>query len=127
MKRRNFILLTGVGISAIALPTWYYKYRDLEYDQLLAEPELLLHIWDGNTISQIGEIYRKQFSDENSERKLVELLSRSVSPELTTSSLMLQQKITDHYNMGNTVMIDGWVLSKTEARQCALFSLIKNK
>ncbi len=127
MKRRNFILVTGVGISAIALPTWYYKYRDLEYDQLLAEPELLLHIWDGNTISQIGEIYRKQFSDENSERKLVKLLSRSVSPELTTSSLMLQQKITDHYNMGNTVMIDGWVLSKTEARQCALFSLIKNK
>jgi hypothetical protein len=127
MKRRNFILLTGVGISAIALPTWYYKYRDLEYDQLLTEPELLSHIWDGNMISQIGEIFRKQFSDENSERKLVKLLSRSVSPELTTTSLMLQQKITDQYNMGNTVMIDGWVLSKTEARQCALFSLTQNK
>lgn len=127
MKRRNFILLTGVGISAIALPTWYYKYRDLEYDQLLTEPELLSHIWDGKTISQIGEIYLKQFSDENSERKLIKLLSRSDSPELTTTSLMLQQKITDHYNMGNTVMIDGWVLSKTEARQCALFSLTQNK
>ncbi|TDI68072.1 MAG: hypothetical protein E2O86_07985 [Bacteroidetes bacterium] len=123
MKRTNFILLTGVGISAIAIPTWYYKFNIPEYDQLLTEPELLSHIWDGTTIGEIGEIYRKQFSDENSERKLVKHLSDYESTESTTITEVLRQQITDDYNKGNTVMVDGWVLSRTEARQCALFSL----
>ncbi|RIA10143.1 hypothetical protein OE09_1996 [Flavobacteriaceae bacterium MAR_2010_72] len=123
MKRRNFILLTGVGISAIAIPTWYYKYRGLKYDQLLTEPELLSHIWDGTTISEIGDIYRKQFSDENSESELMKHLSKYKSIETTNITKMLRQQIIDDYNLGNTVMVDGWILSRTEARQCALFSL----
>ena len=121
------MLLTGLGVSAIALPTWYYKYRDLEYDQLLTEPELLSHIWDGNTISEIGDIYQNKFSDENSERKLVTLLSNNVLANLITTTEMLQQQITNDFKIGNTVMVDGWILSKTEARQCALFSLIQNE
>ena len=125
MKRRNFVLLTGLGISAVAFPTWYYKYRDLEYDQLLTEPVLLSYIWDGSTINEIGVVYREQFSDENSERELVTLLSNDVSADLTTTN-MLQQQITDDFKAGNTIIISGWVLSKTEARQCALFSLTKN-
>ncbi len=123
MKRTKFILLSGLGISAIAIPTWYYKFNIPEYDQLLTEPELLSHIWDGTTISEIGKIYRKQFSDENSERKLVKYLSDYESTETTTITEVLQQQITDDYNKGNTVMVDGWILSRIEARQCALFSL----
>jgi hypothetical protein len=123
MKRRKFILLSGLGVSAIAIPTWYYKFNTPEYDQLLTEPELLSHIWDGTTICEIGEIYRKQFSDENSERKLVKHLSDYESTETTTITEVLRQQITDDYNKRNTVMVDGWVLSRTEARQCALFSL----
>ncbi len=121
------MLLTGLGVSAIALPTWYYKYRDLEYDQILTEPELLSYIWDGNTISEIGKIYREQFSDENSERKLVALLSNSTSPDLTTTTEMLRQQITYDYKSGNTVMVAGWILSKIEARQCALFSFTQSQ
>lgn len=123
MKRKKFIVLSGLGISAIAISAGYYKFSTPEYDQLLTEPELLSHIWDGTTISNIGESYRKQFSDENSERKLVEHLSDYESTETTTITEVLRQKITDDFNKGNTVMIDGWVLSRTEARQCALFSL----
>jgi len=123
MKRRKFILLTGLGISVIAIPTWYYKYRDLEYDQLLTEPELLSYIWDGNTISEIGEIYREQFPDENSERQLVGLLSNINSSDTNDWVDSLQQQITEDYKSDNTVMVGGWILSRTEARQCALFSL----
>ncbi len=126
MKRRNFVLLTGIGISAIAIPTWYYKYRDPEYDQLLAEPELLSYIWDDNTISEIGMLYLEKFSDENSEPKLIELLSNNVSTDLIENTEMLNQQITNDYKTGNTIMIAGWILSKTEARQCALFSLTQN-
>lgn len=123
MKRRQFILWSGLGISAIAIPTWYYKFYTPEYDQLLTEPELLSHIWDGTTIGDIGETYRKQFSDENSERKLAKLLSDYASTASTTTIEMLRQQIADDYSQENTVMVDGWILSRTEARQCALFSL----
>ncbi len=123
MKRGKFILLSGLGISAIAIPTWYYKFNIPEHHQLLSEPELLAHIWDDTKIIKIGEIYRKQFSDENNEGELVTLLSKNVSNDLTTITKILQQQVTDDYKMGNIVIVDGWVLSKTEARQCALFSL----
>lgn len=123
MKRRQFMLWSGLGISAIAIPTWYYKFYTPEYDQLLTEPELLSHIWDGTIIGDIGETYRKQFSDENSKRKLAKLLSNYASTESTTTIEMLRQQIADDYSQENTVMVDGWILSRTEARQCALFSL----
>ena len=41
------------------------------------------------------------------------------------AKLLNVAQITDDYNKGNTVMIDGWILSRIEARQCALFSLIQ--
>ncbi|WP_297704261.1 hypothetical protein [uncultured Eudoraea sp.] len=126
MKRRNFVLLTGIGISAIAISTWYYKYRDPENDQLLSEPELLSYIWDDNTISEIGMLYLEKFSDENSEPKLIELLSNNVSTDIIENTEMLNQQITNDYKTGNTIMIAGWILSRTEARQCALFSLTQN-
>ena len=122
MKRRKFILLSGLGVSAIAIPTWYYKFNIPEYYQP-SKPELLSYIWDDTTIIEIGEIYRNQFSDENSESKLVKQLSDYESTETSAINEVLQQQITTDYNTGNTVMIDGWILSRTEARQCALFSL----
>lgn len=127
MKRRKFILLTGLGVSVIAIPTWYYTFNTPDYDPIIAEPEWLSHIWDGTTIGEIGETYRKQFSDENSERKLVNLLSEYVSTDTTSTTDVLRQQIADDYRKGNTVMVDGWILSRTEARQCALFSLTQSK
>ena len=125
MKRNKFILLSGLGISAIAIPTWYYTFNKPKYDPFLTEPELLSHIWDGTTIIENGKIYRKHFSAENNEQYLAKQLSENESTG-TTNAKILKQQITDDYKKGNTVMIDGWILSKTEARQCALFSLIQN-
>lgn len=127
MKRRNFILLTTAGAAIIALPTWYYKYGDLEYNQLLTEPELLSYIWDDNTIHKIGKIYREQYPDENSERKLVKILLKSNLTDTEAIAKFLQQQIQEDYKTESIVMIDGWLLSVTEARQCALFSLTQIK
>ena len=35
----------------------------------------------------------------------------------------IAQQVRDDFAAGRTVVVDGWVLSATEARQCALFSL----
>ena len=126
MKRKNFILLSGLGISAIAIPTWYFNFRELEYDSSLKSPEFLSNFLDGKSIIEIGELYLKQVPDENNERKLVSLLPISDTSDNNTIEI-LQQQITDDYISGETIIVDGWILSKTEARQCALYSLTQNQ
>ena len=123
MKRRNFVLLGSAGVAIIAIPSWYYMYRDSSYDELLTEPELLSYIWDDNTIHEIGEIYREQYPNENSKNKLVKLLMKSDLTDTITINEFLQKQIQEDYKIKDIVMIDGWLLSLTEARQCALFSL----
>jgi len=126
MKRKNFILLSGLGISAIAIPTWYFNYSELEYDCNLKNPEFLSNFLDNESIIEIGKLYLKQVPNENSERKLVSLLPVGDFSDNNTLEI-IQQQITDDYNSGATIIIDGWILSKTEARQCALFSLTQNQ
>jgi len=127
MKRRNFILLTTGGVAAIAIPTWYYKYGPLEYDTLLVEPELLSYIWDDQTIEEIGKKYQQQYPDEKTERKLVKLISKRISSNSNVLNEVLKQQIEEDYKNERIVMLDGWLLSVTEARQCALFSLTHPK
>jgi hypothetical protein len=124
MKRRDFILLATTGIAAVAVP--YYYLSDVEYDRSLAEPQQLALIWDAETITKIGDNYRLQVPDEKSERTLVKLLSENISSEGTVGK-SLEQKIKKDFETGNTVMVDGWILSVTEARQCALFSTANTK
>ena len=119
MKRRNFIIIGTAGIAAAALPAAFYFLRDVEYDPALADPQSLSLIWDTETITDIGNKYRLQIPSEKSERSLVKLLDVPGSD--------LEQIITKDFESGNTVIIDGWILSKTEARQCALFSLTAPK
>lgn len=126
MKRRSFVLVTGIGISVIAIPTWYYIYGKTELETSLTSPELLSYICDDKTINDIGSLYRKEFSDENSEQKLLELLFNHGSTTPYPNNELLNKQIIDDYHTENTIMIDGWVLSRTEARQCALFSLSQN-
>jgi len=35
-------------------------------------------------------------------------------------------KTVEDFNTGQTVIINGWVLSRTEARQCALFAILQS-
>jgi hypothetical protein len=119
MKRRNFIIIGTAGIAAATLPTAFYFFRNVEFDPALADPKSLSLIWDTETITDIGNKYRLQIPSEKSERSLVKLLE-APGPDL-------EQIITKDFESENTVIIDGWILSKTEARQCALFSLTQPK
>ena len=123
MRRGHFILLSGLGVSAMARPT--LTACAPEYNPKVSEPELLSTIWDPTAISEMGQSYRQQFIDENSERILVKLLDIKASDEDSRIIENLSKQIQEDFKQGNTVALDGWILSKTEARQCALYSLIK--
>jgi len=127
MKRRNFILIGTAGIAAAALPAAFYFFRKIEYDPKLAEPQSLSLIWDNETIAAVGKQYRIQTPGEESERTLAKLLSAGKQDLGGTDTAAIEAQIQQDFKAGNTVIVDGWILSVTEARQCALFSIIETK
>lgn len=126
MKRRTFLVSSAAVCASMAIPSCEY-FAPLEYDPIIAEPQALSLIWDTGNIIKIGEMFRKKFPEDVSERKLVKLILSDVSLDKNDLEKSLQEKIEEDYNSESIVMIDGWLLSKTEGRQCALFSLLQSK
>lgn len=126
LKRKNFILLTALGLSGIAIPAIFFKIKSVKKNIHLSEPNLLSRIMDGDTITRIGQIFIKQFPNENIEDELEEALSESGASNNDSLIETLEAQIEDDFVQANIVIIDGWILSLTEARQCALFSIIKS-
>lgn len=125
MKRRNFVLLASAGVIAVSIPVVnYFFYEIPEFDNKLSKPQLLSLIWDEKDILAIGGKYRERFVEENSERALARaLFADSGSQSLGKLEHMTQTDFVE----GRIVNIDGWVISKTEARQCALHHLLNQK
>jgi hypothetical protein len=109
MKRSAFIFLTLAGTASLAIPSIGCRHEP----DPLAHPDFLSHVCDAATIARIGEAYRNQVPDEAQKDKLIGLLKAGIDP----------RHIQAEYAAGNTVILKGWVLSLTEARQCALYSL----
>jgi hypothetical protein len=75
-------------------------------------------------VRTIGAHYRARVPTENS----VSALRAAISEQGSRLHLPWLQKSIDDtvhedFASGRTVVVDGWVLAVTEARQCALFSL----
>jgi hypothetical protein len=125
MKRRNFVILSGIGAAALSLPMACARFRVPEYDPLLAEPQLLSFIWDTETMVDMGARYRELAPQEDSEGELVSLLLQDTSEPADETFQFVHKRVTADYETNNLVMLEGWMLSRTEARQCALLSLIQ--
>ncbi|HVU96045.1 MAG TPA: hypothetical protein VHE34_12510 [Puia sp.] len=119
MRRRNFILLTIGGVGASIAPAC-----KPHTNPALSRPLFLSTICDPATLRHIGNNYRKTTPAETKEDRLVSLLTTDL-PQGSDPTNQLDAKARQDYAAGKTVTIDGWVLSITEARQCALYSLQK--
>lgn len=125
MKRRNFVLLASAGVVAVSIPAVnYFFYGIPDYDKKLSIPQLLSLIWDEEHILSIGAKYSETFAEENSERDLARAL---FADPLNQSYEKLEEMTQADFAEGRIVIINGWVLSKTEARQCALHHLQNQK
>ena len=121
MKRRKFLL---VSISAIVLSLvslWYYRFRSTKI-KALSYPGDLSEICNRKTLIDIGTTYSK-VTEENTKNYLEELLLKDAGIIETSLKMSLRNKVTEDFKTGNTILIDGWLLSKTEARQCAFLSM----
>jgi hypothetical protein len=117
MKRRNFIYLTITGAGAIMVPSC--KNRSAT---AFSRPLFLSTVCDSQILKHIGANYRTKTPAEAEEGRLIELLTSGL-PQGTDRAQQLDSLVRQDYAAGRTVTIDGWVLSVTEARQCAVFSL----
>ena len=122
MKRRDFIQTILSGGTVLTIPTWCQALNNPQ--DKLSTPSTLAQLWDSNTLTDIGFKYRASSPTENNEDLLVNLLTKAHmhSTDIDIHQA-IEQDIEQDYKTERTCVIDGWVLSITEARQCALFSL----
>jgi len=130
MKRRTFLSLGAASVAVLGTPWFSGCGRNNALHQALAKPQMLAHLCDESGIIEIGKAYVSQAPDESRIEKLTELLQTATSGSITSSKLseidlLMIEKSEEDFQKNNTVIVNGWVLSETEARQCALYFLIQ--
>ncbi|NUQ20107.1 MAG: hypothetical protein HOQ09_04020 [Gemmatimonadaceae bacterium] len=123
VNRRQFLLATGLVAAGVAgvgcAPGASYA------DDALARPALLDELGPAR-VRAIGEKYRAARRDERSVHALRAAIldSRPLASRLLGAAApSAPELVRDDFAHGRTVVVDGWVLAVTEARQCALYSL----
>jgi hypothetical protein len=108
LNRREFLRLSAATAAGLAC-------RGGAPGDLLpqAHPELLA-ILGAAAVRRLGTQYRRMVALGNSGRGML----------AGHSCASLAQLVREDFDAGRTVIIDGWVISVTEARQCALYSLL---
>jgi hypothetical protein len=126
MKRRSFII--AASSVAVALPVAYYVNKQKNVTNPLTTPDLLGRFCNPKTLHAIGNSYRTLVPEENEKQKLIDIiLTDSNGGKIKTSSNadieeLVAKKVQQDFLTNKTMIIKGWVISATEARQCALFS-----
>jgi len=126
MERRLFVKLSAFTALALTLPMAQGCGGSKE--MAVAQPYLLSQLVDDKTINQAGLAYRKTHAAEDTKEKLSQLLLSGKGAALGKGEIqaMLDKQVTADFKQGNTLVVKGWVMSVTEARQCALYSLLKS-
>lgn len=128
MERRSFVKLSAFTALALALP-FAESCSTGSAEMAVAQPLLFSHLVDVKAIQEAGLAYRKTHAAEDDKQKLSQLLlgdNNRTKLGKTEIQSLLDKRVTRDFKTGNTVIVKGWVMSQTEARQCALFSIIKS-
>ena len=120
MKRRHFFGITAGGAASLMCPA----PAGAASAAVLSHPRLLELLQDRRLVRELGERYRALVPAESD----ADALTRAILPQAEASSAaVLRDRLDDDvrrdFNAGRTVTVNGWILSVTEARQCALYSL----
>lgn len=122
MDRRTFLGVAGLSTVAVAIADCGGRADAGS----LARPELLAALGD-KSVRAIGARYRAMIPGEGDVDALRPAIngSRPLAARIFgTASPGIAQLVRDDFAHGHTVVVDGWLLSVTEARQCALYSLL---
>ena len=115
MDRRRFVILAFTGSAAVSLPLTQCASGADDY-----RPEPLYSLIGKNKTIEIGKAYIQRFPSESDRAKLTALISSTLNER---PSSPVNVRIQNEFRNGKVVIISGWILSLTEARQSALYYL----
>jgi hypothetical protein len=115
IDRRQFLRLSAAGAAAVAVIACA---RDDTDDARLAQPGLL-GVLGPDVVRDLGKRYREVTPSENDAKDLRAAIAGSRLFPRTS----IEERVKADFAEGRTVVVNGWLLSATEARQCALYSL----
>ena len=122
LDRRRFLHLSALGAVAAIVDSSCSGSNDAA-DPAVARPQLLSMLGP-DEVRTLGAHYRAATPSENTADALRSALSRGSGFRIPFSrGASLDDRIRDDFASGRIAVVDGWILSVTEARQCALFSL----
>jgi hypothetical protein len=121
MKRRDFLGLAAVGAAGLVLPAAARSSRTLPPS---AQLHLLTFLHDEQRVRDIGRSYRELVPHEDNAGFLADaILGPQSGPVPAALAVPLDRQVREDFAQGRTVKVNGWIVSVTEARQCALYSL----
>jgi hypothetical protein len=123
IDRRRFLQLIG-GVAAATLSTACHAGSDIDA-RTLARPELLDALGP-KRVRALGRRYREMIPAEGDAASLREAIEAALPWRARLShdaTSRVADLVHDDFDAGRTVVVSGWILSATEARQCALFSI----
>lgn len=121
MERRQFSLILLVGCSLLGLTRFAWSSNPTTRSISIVANLFTHH----DSAIHLGQHYLTLFPQEANYDWLVNQTLPHEYAHIQSQSLkqtLRMQRGKDFYE-GNTVIIDGWVLSRTEARLCALLAL----
>jgi hypothetical protein len=124
IDRRRFLQLTTAGVLASVTASACVSDEAVD-EREVAQPALLGMLGTVG-VRQLGVRYREMVPKENDEAALRAAISDGGRIGLRfpwTARPSLANQVRTDFAEGRTIIVNGWVLSTTEARQCALFSL----
>jgi hypothetical protein len=130
MNRRDFLFYAAAGSAALSLPAATLTGASSRRLTPLARPRTIQTIGRAPLVYRLGRTYRARWPDENDPNVLASAIRgedpASASSPVAGSDLdaQIDRRIQQDFEAGRTVQLEGWILSVTEVRQCALYSIL---
>ena len=114
MKRKSFLVLSGVGFLALSVGG-YFGLRSYSA------------FCDDTSLCAMGKEYLQIHPEEKDVKTLMGLMGASFYAQEATIRARLRDNIKYDFESDRALVLDGWVVSRTEGRQCALFTLMQKE
>src|SRR2546423_1645083 len=122
IDRRRFLELSALGVIVSVTESGCSSAGDR--DTAPVDRLQLLAMLGPDRVRELGAHYRAAVPSENNAAVLRGAISNGHHLRIPLLGIgTLDDQVRDDFAAGRTVLVDGWVLSVTEARQAALFSL----
>jgi hypothetical protein len=122
IDRRRFLALGAIVVAGAAASAC----KGASEARAFGQPELLTPLGP-DVVRRLGQRYRKSVPTESDATQLEAAIraSRPWAARVGVRHPPIAEQVRDDFDAGRTVVVDGWLLSVTEARQCALYSALQ--